>query len=50
MKEQLLTLLAAKFVGVDNAILGRIADKLAKTATTADEAQTAVDGVSYNFV
>jgi len=50
MKEQLLTLLAAKFVGVDNAILGRIADKLAKTATTADEAQTAVDGVDFQYV
>ena len=35
MRKEILDALKAKFTGVSDAILGRIADKLAKTATTA---------------
>lgn len=40
----------AKFLGVSDTILGRIADKLAKTATTAEDVKTAVDGVTFQQV
>lgn len=50
MKQQILDALKAKFEGVSDAILGRIADKLAKTATTAEEVETAVAGVTFQQV
>lgn len=50
MKKTILDLLKTKFPGVSDAILSRIADNLAKTATTAEEAQTAVDGVTFQSV
>ncbi len=45
MRKEILDALTAKFSGVSATILGRIADKLAKTATTAEQVKTAVDGV-----
>ena len=50
MKQQILTELKAKFVGVSDAILDRVATKLAQTATTAEQVQTAVDGVTFQQV
>lgn len=50
MKKQILEALKAKFVGVSEAILNRIADKLAKTVTTAEDVTTAVEGVSFQQV
>lgn len=50
MKEKILALLAAKFVGVSDAILRRIADKLAKTSTTDEQAQQAVDATTFQQV
>ena len=50
MKQQLLDALKAKFEGVSENILNRIADKLAKTVTKAEEVQTAVDGVTFQQV
>lgn len=46
MKKQILEALKTKFPGVNESILGRIADKLAQTATTEQEATTAVEGVT----
>ena len=45
MKKEILEALTTKFPGVSASILGRIADKLAKTATTAEQVKTAVEGV-----
>ena len=42
--------LKAKFVGVSDAILDRVATKLAQTVTTAEQVQTAVDGVTFQQV
>lgn len=50
MKQQILTALKAKFVGVSDAILDRVATKLAQTVTTAEQVQTAVDGVTFQQV
>jgi hypothetical protein len=50
MKEELLKALTAKFPGVSASILGRIADKLSKTATTAEQVKTAVDGITIQQV
>ena len=50
MKQQILDALKAKFEGVSDAILGRIADKLAKTVTNAEDVETAVAGVSFQQV
>lgn len=50
MKQQILDALKAKFTGVSESILGRIADRLAKTATTAEEVETAVAGVTFQQV
>ena len=47
MRKEILDALKAKFTGVSDAILGRIADKLAKTATTAEQVATAVEGVTF---
>ena len=43
MRKETLDTLKAKFEGVSDAILGRIADKIAKTATTGEQAQAAVE-------
>lgn len=50
MKKELLEALKAKFVGVSDSILSRIADKLSKTATTAEQVKTAVEGVTIQQV
>lgn len=50
MKKELLDALKAKFPGVSDSILGRIADKLSKTATTAEQVKTAVEGVTIQQV
>lgn len=50
MKEKILSALKAKFTGVNASILDRIAAMLAKTATTEEEATTAVEGVSRDFI
>ena len=38
--------LKARFPGVNASVLGRVADMLAKTARTEEEATTAAEGVS----
>lgn len=50
MKKQILDSLKAKFSGVSEAILNRIADKLAKTVTTVEDVTTAVEGVTFQQV
>ena len=50
MKKAILEALKAKFVGVSEAILNRIADKLAKTVTTAEQVAPAVEGVTFQQV
>lgn len=50
MRQQILDALKAKFTGVSDAILGRIADKLSKTITNAEQIATAVEGVTLQQV
>lgn len=50
MREKILEALKTKFEGVSDAILGRVADKLAKTATSEEEVTTAVEGVTFQKV
>lgn len=50
MRKEILDALKAKFPGVSDSVLGRIADKLAKTATTAEQVTTAVEGVTIQQV
>lgn len=50
MRKEILDALKAKFSGVSDNVLGRIADKLAKTATTAEQVKTAVEGVTIQQV
>lgn len=50
MKEEILALLVAKFTGVSNAILSRIAEKYAKTATTETNLDELVEGITFQTV
>lgn len=50
MKKELFDALKAKFPGVSDSILDRIANKLAKTVTTAEQVKTAVEGVTIQQV
>lgn len=50
MKEKILEALRTKFPGRSAVILGRIADKLAKTATTPEQVTTAVEGVTTELI
>ncbi|MDR2765126.1 MAG: hypothetical protein LBB90_08865 [Tannerella sp.] len=50
MKQQILEALKTKFEGVDEKILNRIAERLAKTVTTEEGVQPAVDGVTYQQI
>lgn len=50
MRQQILEALKAKFTGVSDAILSRIADKLCKTVTTAEQVKTAVDAYTWQQV
>jgi hypothetical protein len=50
MKQKIFDALKAKFTGVSDNVLNRIAEKLAKTVTTEDGVQPAVDGVTFQQV
>ena len=50
MRKEILDALKAKFPGVSDSVLGRIADTHAKTATTAEQVKTAVEGVTSQQV
>lgn len=50
MRKEILDALKAKFTGVSDAILGRIADKLAKTVTTSEQVKAAVDAYTWQQV
>jgi hypothetical protein len=50
MKQKILDALKTRFAGVGESILNRIADKLAKTVTTEDAVQGAVDAVTFQQV
>lgn len=50
MKAKITEMLATKFQGVSADVLRRVADKLSKTAKTEEEAQTAVDGVTFQQI
>jgi len=50
MKERLLALLVAKFAGVDNAILERIAEKKVKGITDEGQLDNIADGVTFATV
>lgn len=50
MKKEILEALTTKFTGVSASILDRIATKLAKTVTTAEQVKTAVEGVTIQQV
>lgn len=50
MRKEILDALRAKFPGISDAILGRVADKLSRTATTAEQVATAVEGVTIQQV
>lgn len=50
MRKQILDALKAKFTGVSEAILSRIADKIAKTVTKEEDVTTAVEGVTLQHV
>ncbi|MCL1937600.1 MAG: hypothetical protein FWF52_04290 [Candidatus Azobacteroides sp.] len=50
MKQKILDALKAKFQGVSESILSRIAEKLAKTATSDEQVQPAVDGVAFQQI
>ena len=50
MKKEILEALKAKFTGVSDNVLGRIADKLAKTVTTAEQVKSAVEAYTWQQV
>ncbi len=50
MKEEILALLIAKFEGVSNAVLSRIAERLVKTATKESNLSELVEGVTIQAV
>lgn len=50
MKQLILNALKAKFTGVSDAILDRVATKLAQTVTQTEQVQTVVDGVTFQQV
>lgn len=50
MKNKILELLKPKFEGVSETILGRVADKLAKTAKTDEDVNTLVEGVTFQQI
>lgn len=50
MHREILEALKAKFSGVSETVLSRIANKLAKTITKAEDVQTATDGVTIQQV
>lgn len=50
MYKELLDALRTKFNGVSDAILSKMATKLAKTASTSEEVATAVEGVTFQQI
>ena len=50
LEQIILTALQTKYAGVDAKILGRIAKKKAKTATTKEEAKTIADGITLTQI
>lgn len=50
MKTKLVEGLKAKFPGIQDSIINRIADKLAKTVTTEDQVETAIEGTTIQQV
>lgn len=50
MRQQILEALRTRFTGVSDKILGRIADRLAKTVTTQEQVAAAVEGVTFQQV
>ena len=50
MKQKILEGLKTKFEGIQDSVLSRIADKLAKTVTTEDQVATAIEGVTLQSV
>lgn len=50
MKNKILELLKPKFEGVSETILGRIADKLSKTAKTDEDVNTLIEGVTFQQI
>jgi hypothetical protein len=50
MKQKILEALKAKFTGVSDTILGRTADKLARTVTTDEGVEPAVDGITFQQI
>lgn len=50
MKEKILAALKTKFAGVPEAILDRIASKLAKTASTEEQVNSLVEGMTLQNV
>lgn len=50
MRKEILEALKAKFAGVSDTILDRVAKKLAETVTNAEEVATAVEGVTFQQV
>lgn len=49
-RQSIFDALKAKFTGVSDAILNRVADKLDKTVTTQEQVATAVEGVTFQQV
>lgn len=47
MKKDIIEALKTKFEGVSESILGRVADKVAKTSTTLEEATNSVEGMTW---
>jgi hypothetical protein len=50
MKQKILEALKAKFQGVSDTILNRIAEKMAKTVTTEEGVEPAVEGVTFQQI
>ena len=50
MKNKILELLKPKFEGVSETILGRVADKLAKTAKPDEDVNTLIEGVTFQQI
>jgi hypothetical protein len=50
MRQMILEALKTKFPGVSETVLGRIADKLARTATAEEQVAPAVEGVTFQQI
>ena len=50
MRQKILDALKLRFEGVSDAVLGRLADRLAKTVTAEEGVQPSVDGITFQQV